>query len=168
MGLFGFIKDAGSNIFGGKDEAEPTKPLSQHVRDNGIDPSNLKFTFNQDVVTVSGNVATQEEKEKVVMIVGNVNGVGQVDDQITVGSAEPAAAEATTTTSSVTEGGDATPEDWQSDTYTVKSGDTLSGIAKSVYGNAGKYMVIFEANKPMLSDPNKIYPGQVLRIPPLD
>jgi nucleoid-associated protein YgaU len=51
--------------------------------------------------------------------------------------------------------------------YTVKRGDTLSGIAKAHYGNAGKYMVIFEANKPMLEDPDKIYPGQVLRIPPL-
>ena len=168
MGLFGFIKDAGSNIFGGKDEAEPTKPLSQHVRENGIDPSNLKFKFNQNVVVVSGSVATQEEKEKVVMIVGNVKGVGQVDDQIAVGSQQPTPTAEDAATSSATEGGDATPEDWKSDTYTVKSGDTLSGIAKKVYGNAGKYMVIFEANKPMLSDPNKIYPGQVLRIPPLD
>ena len=52
--------------------------------------------------------------------------------------------------------------------HTVVSGDTLSGIARKYYGNAGKYMVIFEANRPMLEDPNKIYPGQVLRIPPRD
>jgi len=49
--------------------------------------------------------------------------------------------------------------------YTVKSGDTLGKIAKEFYGNAGKYPVIFEANKPMLKDPDRIYPGQVLRIP---
>ena len=49
--------------------------------------------------------------------------------------------------------------------YTVKSGDSLSKIAKEMYGNANDYMKIFDANKPMLSDPNKIYPGQVLRIP---
>jgi nucleoid-associated protein YgaU len=51
--------------------------------------------------------------------------------------------------------------------YTVESGDTLSKIAREQYGSAGKYMAIFDANKPMLKDPNKIYPGQVLRIPPL-
>jgi nucleoid-associated protein YgaU len=50
--------------------------------------------------------------------------------------------------------------------YTVKKGDNLSTIAKEQYGNASKYMVIFEANKPMLKDPDKIYVGQVLRIPP--
>jgi len=52
--------------------------------------------------------------------------------------------------------------------YTVVSGDSLSKIAKEYYGNAMKYPVIFEANKPMLSHPDKIYPGQVLRIPPQD
>ena len=51
-------------------------------------------------------------------------------------------------------------------TYTVQSGDTLSAIAKKFYGNANAYMKIFEANKPMLSHPDKIYPGQLLRIPP--
>ena len=52
--------------------------------------------------------------------------------------------------------------------YEVKSGDTLSKIAREFYGDAMKYPAIFEANKPLLSDPDKIYPGQVLRIPPLD
>ena len=51
--------------------------------------------------------------------------------------------------------------------HTVESGDTLGKIAKIFYGNAMKYPVIFEANKPMLTHPDKIYPGQVLRIPPL-
>ena len=50
-------------------------------------------------------------------------------------------------------------------TYTVKAGDTLSKIAKEHLGNAGAYMKIFEANKDQLSDPDKIKPGQVLRIP---
>jgi nucleoid-associated protein YgaU len=50
-------------------------------------------------------------------------------------------------------------------TYTVKSGDTLSKIAKDHLGNAGAYMKIFELNKDQLSDPDKIKPGQVLRLP---
>jgi len=50
--------------------------------------------------------------------------------------------------------------------YTVVKGDTLSKIAKEYYGNANLYNKIFEANRPMLSHPDKIYPGQKLRIPP--
>jgi nucleoid-associated protein YgaU len=51
--------------------------------------------------------------------------------------------------------------------HDVVRGDTLSAIAKTYYGNAGKYMVIFEATKPMLGHPDKIYPGQKLHIPAL-
>jgi nucleoid-associated protein YgaU len=68
--------------------------------------------------------------------------VAKVDDQMTVAQSAPAAT-----------------------FYEVKAGDSLSKIAKSVYGDANA-MKIFEANKPMLTDPNKIYPGQQLRIPP--
>jgi nucleoid-associated protein YgaU len=50
--------------------------------------------------------------------------------------------------------------------HTVVKGDTLSKIAKAQYGDAMKDPVIFEANRPMIEDPDKIYPGQVLRIPP--
>jgi nucleoid-associated protein YgaU len=49
--------------------------------------------------------------------------------------------------------------------YTVQAGDTLSKISKQIYGDAGRYMKIFEANKDQLSDPDKIKPGQVLKIP---
>ena len=51
------------------------------------------------------------------------------------------------------------------ETYTVQAGDTLSGIAKKFLGNANAYMEIFNANKDQLSDPDKIRPGQVLKIP---
>ena len=50
-------------------------------------------------------------------------------------------------------------------TYTVKAGDTLSKIAKEHLGDANAYMRIFDANKDQLSDPDKIKPGQVLKIP---
>ncbi len=96
-----------------------------------------------DKVTVKGEVARQEEKEKILLAVGNIAGVGSVDDQITVSGPVIAIARF----------------------VTVKSGDTLSAIAKIEYGNANLYNKIFEANKPLLSHPDKIYPGQVLRIP---
>jgi len=71
-----------------------------------------------------------------------VEGVAKVNDELTV--AQPAS---------------------ESRYYTVVKGDTLSKIAKEQYGNANDYMKIFEANKPMLSNPDRIYPGQQLRIP---
>ena len=95
-------------------------------------------------VTVSGIAPDQPTKEKIVLCCGNVHSVAKVDDQLTV-------AQGTAPVASM---------------YEVKSGDTLSKIAKSVYGDANAYEKIFEANKPMLTDPNKIYPGQQLRIPP--
>ena len=93
-------------------------------------------------VTVAGLAPDQATKEKIVLCCGNVGGVVQVNDLLTV--AEPAD---------------------ESRYYTVVRGDTLSAIAKTQYGAANAYMKIFEANKPMLSHPDKIYPGQVLRIP---
>ena len=91
------------------------------------------------------NIKDYLDKEKIILALGNVEGVSAVDDQMNVLKSEPAAV-----------------------FYEVKSGDTLSKIAKAHYGNAQKYMEIFEANKPLLKDPNKIYPGQVLRIPSLE
>ncbi len=111
---------------------------------NGLKVEDLSITFQDSVATVSGQVENQVEREKVILVVGNTQGVAQVDDRIQV-----------------------IPES-QATFYTVKSGDTLSAIAKTHYGNAMKYPVIFEANRPMLKDPDRIYPGQVLRIPPLE
>ncbi len=103
----------------------------------------MQVEYIDGTAKVSGTAATQADKEKIILAAGNVHGVNQIDDNITVtGTAEPA-----------------------SRMYTVKPGDTLSGIAKAMYGKAGDYPKIFEANKPMLKDPDKIYPGQVLRIP---
>ncbi len=157
MGLIDFVKNAGAKLFG-KDE-EPDQPtespaviaarrakaLSRAVEGTGIEVKDLDLSLNGDVARVQGTVSSQEDREKVVLVVGNTEGVAQVDDDLNV--EEPA------------------PE---AQFYTVVSGDTLSKIAKEYYGNAMKYPVIFEANKPMLTDPDKIYPGQVLRIPAIE
>lgn len=161
MGLFDFVKSAGEKLLG-KDEEPPKRTdaggagekdesrdrwvaarLVKIVQGTGIQVHDLSIKVEGEKATVSGTVATQADKEKVVLAVGNVSGISKVDDRLEVQAPEP---EATF--------------------YTVKSGDSLSKIAKEHYGNAGKYPVIFEANKPMLKDPDKIYPGQVLRIPP--
>ena len=158
MGLISFIKEAGAYLFGAgagnaiaATQAKPvtTDILTQQVDILEIPVKDLKVSFADPVATVGGVVGSNSDKEKIVLAVGNTPGVGKVDDQLTVeGGAGKAAAEPA------------------ANMYTVKKGDTLSAIAKAEYGNANKYPVIFEANKPMLKDPNKIYPGQVLRIPP--
>lgn len=110
----------------------------------GFDVKNLLIELNDDTVVVQGQVESQEQREKIVLVLGNVEGVAAVDDRMTVVVPAP-----------------------ESVFYEVKKGDTLSKIAKAHYGDAMKYPVIFEANKPMLKDPDLIYPGQVLRIPSL-
>lgn len=167
MGLFSFVKDAGAAIFGGKDkDDEPAEPVvksfANRLRDHDINPEGIYFDRKGSVVKVEGTVPDQDTKEKVVIILGNVQGIDTVDDQLQVAQA----GRTTPAGTASTRGADATPEDWSADTYTVQPGDTLGGIAKKLYGSASKYMVIFNANTPMLKDPDKIYPGQVLRIPP--
>jgi LysM repeat protein len=188
MGLFDFVKNAGAKIFGkDKDDGDKNndgkldvgRGLSGHLRDHGIDPSKMHFTFDGDTVIVEGNVPDQETREKTILIVGNVEGVGRVDDRLRVGAAvassggstplagsKPLAGAPAGGSQTVARGSADESTGWTSRTYTVEKGDTLSGISKKMYGEANKYHQIFEANKPMLKDPDKIYPGQVLRIPP--
>ena len=146
MGLFDFLKDAGEDL--GRQEAEDERrkaaSLVRQIEILGLEVQDLQVGFDDGIVTVQGSTLSQEEKEKVVLTLGNIQGVARVDDQLVVEKPEPAAT-----------------------FYTVQPGDSLSAIAKKHYGDAMKYPVIFEANRPMLSDPNKIYPGQALRIPPL-
>ena len=145
MGILDFVKSAGRAIGIGSAEAAPApEELKKEVASHGLNADGLDVKVEGDKVVVSGKALTQEEKEKIVLAVGNVAGVAQVDDQLEAGAAEA-----------------------PSTFYTVKKGDTLSAIAKAQYGDASKYNAIFQANKPMLKDPDEIYPGQVLRIPPL-
>lgn len=144
MGIMDFVKSAGRAFGIGSAEAAPQADvLKKEIEDHGLKADGLDVKVEGDKVTVGGRAITQEEKEKIVLAVGNVQGVAQVDDQL----------------QAVTPGKDST-------FYTVKKGDTLSAISKAHYGEANKYNQIFEANKPMLKHPDKIYPGQVLRIPP--
>lgn len=163
MGLVSFLKDAGEKLFGGKaaQAAESTaaspaadvaqlndtagQAIEKYIAAQNLRAENLdvKFDGASGTVVVSGTAPDQATKEKILLCCGNVSGVEKVDDRMTV----------------------AQPAD-PSRFHTVAKGDTLSAIAKTYYGNANKYPQIFEANKPMLSHPDKIYPGQVLRIPP--
>ena len=168
MGFFDFLADAGSRVFS-KDDAEPevTLPIIKHIENSGVDVSSLKTKFAAGVVTLSGYVPNQEQKEKAVLTAGNIAGVSRVQDNLILGQKPADIVEAEKAEAKAAEEETDKPGEtaWESKTYTVKSGDTLGKIAKEFYGNAMEYPKIFEANKPMLSDPDKIYPGQVLRIP---
>lgn len=160
MGLFNFIKEAGEKLFGGKEaQAAPAPGVSQddlnakaagaiesYIATQNLGASNVKVAFDgtQGKVTVTGDAPTQAAKEKITLCCGNVANVTSVDNQMTVTQPEP-----------------------EAQYHDVVRGDTLSAIAKKYYGDANKYPAIFEANKPMLSHPDKIYPGQKLRIPAL-
>ncbi len=160
MGLFDFVKDAGAKLLGRPTAAEKeqaaeeqakalakahAEALAKAVSNLGLGVDGFSVEVNGDVAVLRGTAPDQATRERVVLAVGNVAGIAQVDDQMEVETPEPEAV-----------------------FYTVVSGDSLSKIAKAHYGNAMKYPVIFEANKPMLSHPDKIYPGQVLRIPPVE
>jgi nucleoid-associated protein YgaU len=141
MGLWSFAKAAGKAIFGGPAEAATPEPeaLAKEVAGLGLDMTGVELKVDGDKVIVEGNAVSAEVKEKIILAVGNVAGVAQVEAAVTEGP-EPVF-------------------------HTVAKGDTLSAIAKKTLGNANRYNEIFEANRPMLSHPDKIYPGQVLRIP---
>lgn len=142
MSLFNFVKNAGAKLFtGAKPENEA---LKDHVQGLGMQTGGMDVSFDNGKVVASGTVASQAEKEKILLALGNVNGVEAIEESIRVESAEP-----------------------ESTFHTVERGDTLGAIAKKHYGKASEYMRIFEANKPMLEHPDRIYPGQVLRIPPM-
>jgi nucleoid-associated protein YgaU len=152
MGLMSFFKGVGEKLFGSKEEAAPVEQkeelkasaLLAHVQKLALPFNTLTIKTSGDTVTLVGEVDKQEDAEKIALAVGNVEGVQAVDNQLIVATPEPEARY-----------------------HTVEKGDTLSKIAKEVYGDMMKYPVIFEANKPMLTHPDKIYPGQVLRIPAL-
>ena len=157
MGLFSFIQGVGRRLGLGTTataaEAETAAPVAAPSVDMLQQELNrLELPFDGLTMRTEGNTAILEGTrnadaamhEKLVLAIGNTAGIAAVDDQTTAPAGSPAA---------------------PSTFYTVKKGDTLSAIAKAHYNNANAYMQIFEANKPMLTDPDKIYPGQVLRIP---
>ncbi len=173
MGLFSFVKNAGAKLFGGKKTEAPKKvedkvedkvdndvnadeamanALKAVVKSLGLEIEALNIRVKGDEVTVSGIAATNAIREKVILAIGNVEGIASVDDQIDIMPSDEG------TTRGV---------DNETRFYTVVSGDTLWKIAQEHYGNGGKYQEIFEANQPMLDHPDKIYPGQLLRIPAL-
>jgi nucleoid-associated protein YgaU len=147
MGLFSFLGEVGKKIF--PTEISDVEKIT-YIHDE-INTLNLPAHISVDVsgtnVTLEGNVADQEVKEKIILAVGNLQGIETITDNIIV------------------------PQDNtipESVFVTVKSGDTLWKISEDAYGDGAKYNLIFQANKPMLHSADAIYVGQQLRIPTLE
>lgn len=155
MGLFDFVKGIGKKNTAPAEVQTPQTPaepsaqemanqLLGRVKSLGLPIDGLSVSYNNvtDLATLKGQVQSQADKEKIILAIGNVDHVAQVDDQMTVATPEP-----------------------ESKFYTVQSGDNLSKISKQFYGDPNQYNKIFEANRPLLKNADDIFPGQVLRIP---
>ena len=166
MSLIDFVKDAGEKLFGrGQAQAAMTEvkadpnneakvqaanaaagdAILDYIKSQNLSATGLTVTFDGATSTVSvfGVAPDQATKEKLALCCGNVAGVAKVNNMMSVDRSEP-----------------------EAKYYTVVAGDNLSKISKAQYGDANKYMKIYEANTPMLKSPDRIYPGQMLRIPP--
>jgi len=141
MGLLSFAKSIGNKIF--HNEAEASDKITSYIEEDNPGVDDLQVSVDNGVVSLSGEAKNAEALEKAVLMAGNVNGVSEVNyDNVT-----------------------APPATEKVEYYEIVSGDTLSGVAKKFYGDGSKYMRIFEANKEVIKDPDKIYIGQKIRIP---
>lgn len=144
MGIFDFIKSAGKAIgIGGKDEVPSADALKKELDSHALGTEAVSIEVKGDKAIIRGDVSSQEVLEKAIIAIGNTAGIAKVEAEVKV------------------------PDAKEPVFYTVKKGDNLWKISEHFYGSGTKHAVIFEANKPMLSHPDKIYPGQVLRIPDL-
>jgi nucleoid-associated protein YgaU len=143
MGLFDFVKAAGQKLgfVDDDDDAKKASALKQEIDKYNLGSDKIDVAVSGDKVLLKGAAPSQEALEKMVLAAGNVEGIGKVETEV------------------------AAPEAREPVFHTVEKGDTLWKIAEKQYGNGSRYKEIFEANRPMLSDPDKIYPGQMLRIP---
>lgn len=142
MGLFDFAKDMGKKLFGGDDD--PAEKIQESIASNNPGVTDLGVAYDDGVVDLSGKADSSEAVEKAVLLAGNVKGVTDVKiDNLEAPAPAP-----------------------EVEYYTVVSGDSLSKIAKHFYQNAMDYPKLFEANREVIKDPDLIYPGQKIRIPP--
>lgn len=140
MGLFDFVKSAGKKLGFGDDEVPTADAVKKEIDSYDLGSDKIDVQVEGDRAIITGDVSDQSALEKIIVAAGNITGISQVETKTSVEEKDPVF-------------------------HTVEKGDSLWKIAQKHYGDGSKYNSIFEANKPMLSDPDKIYPGQVLRIP---
>ncbi|MEZ5476146.1 MAG: peptidoglycan-binding protein LysM [Thiolinea sp.] len=145
MGLFDFAANIGKKLFGKDDD--PAKKLQEHIADDNPGVDNLQVEVKDGVATLKGDAKSPEALEKAILMAGNAMGISEVK-----------AGEATVA-------GQAAQLGAEDEFYIIQKGDSLWKIAEHAYGNGSKYKAIFEANREVIQDPDKIFPGQKIRIP---
>ncbi len=147
MGLFSFIENVGKKVFGqDDDETKKRDQIHEEIKNLNL-PAHVSVEVDGNKVKLEGNTDNTETKEKLILAIGNIDGVQTIEENIITG--------------------DNSDTENTSKFITVETGDTLWKIAQEAYGDGSQYKIIFEANKPMLKDADSIYPGQQLRIPSL-
>ncbi len=150
MGLFDFIKDIGHRLF--TEEGQAARKIEEHINTANPGIKNLKVDYRNATVYLSGEAESAEALQKAALMAGNVQGVEAVNVdgvKLPPGIASPQAVESYEST----------------EYYIIQSGDTLSKIAQHFYGDASQYNQIFQANREVIKDADKIFPGQKIRIP---
>ena len=157
MGLFDFATDIGKKVFGIGD-ADAAEKIKQDIESNNPGIENLEVEMQEETVCVlRGTCENVEAKEKAILMAGNMKGVSAVvAARLKVAASEDAGEE---------QQDSAFESSSDSQFYTIESGDTLWAIAAKFLGNGSKYPEIFEANREVIEDPDKIFPGQKIRIP---
>ena len=145
MGLFDFAKNIGKKLFG--DDDDPAEKIQAHIEDANPGVKNLQVEVKDGVATIKGDADSPDALEKAILMAGNAMGIEKVE-----------AAEATVSGQSAQLGAD-------EEFYIIEKGDSLWKIAEKAYGNGSKYTAIFDANREVIVDPDKIFPGQKIRIP---
>ncbi|HEY4169321.1 MAG TPA: peptidoglycan-binding protein LysM [Reyranella sp.] len=144
MGLFDFVRDIGRKIFNSDSEANDKIKAEIESSLKGVEGLTVDFDPSSGNVKLGGQATSTEALQKAILIAGNIKGVANVG----------------------IDGMKAPPAEDQTQFYIIKSGDTLSAIARQFYNDANKYPKIFEANSEVIKDANLIFPGQKIRIPP--
>jgi nucleoid-associated protein YgaU len=143
MGFFDFIKDAGAKILGRGDDNENVKKLIEEEKET-MPIEGLEVEVQGDTVVLKGKAKSAEDKVKAALIAGNIEGISKVDADA-LETEEPAVINDLF--------------------YEIQKGDTLWRVAEIYYKDGRRYTEIFEANREVIKDPDKIYPGQMIRIP---
>ena len=143
MGIFDFVKSAGKALGLGMEASPTSEILKRELDTQELGTEKVSVEVQGDKAIIRGNASSQEVLEKAIVAIGNTQGIAKVEADVSV------------------------PDAREPVFYTVVKGDNMWKIAERHYGNGANHKIIFEANKPMLSHPDKIYPGQVLRIPEL-
>lgn len=145
MGLFDFASKIGKKLFGGDDD--PAEKIQEHIEQANPGVDNLKVEVKDGVATIKGDAKSPDALEKAILMAGNAMGIEEVK-----------ADDATVAGQQAQLGGD-------DEFYIIEKGDSLWKIADKAYGNGAKYTAIFDANREVIEDPDKIFPGQKIRIP---